>query len=263
MYLLLILVISILPVYLIGLYIYKKDVNKEPAKLLRKLFGYGILICIPAAILEFVVEYFFGDPELMRYSELFVYVLIDVALIEELFKWIVVYLMTYKHNDFDEVYDAIVYAVFVSLGFACFENIFYVLASGVGVGLIRAVTAIPGHAADAIIMGSYLGLAKLADINNNKTLFIKNIALSIIMPVLAHTFYDFCLYTGNVAFVGIFILFVIFLYVYSIKKIKRVAKSNQSLIKKEVVTMPPDVKYCPMCGTVSRGNFCYRCGTKL
>lgn len=262
MNLLLVLIISILPVFLIGLYIYKKDINKEPGKLLRKLFRYGILICIPAALVEIGIEYFFGDPEQMRYTELFVYVLLDVALVEELFKWIVVYLMTYKHNDFDELYDAIVYAVFVSLGFACFENLFYVLASGVGVGLVRAVTAIPGHAADAIIMGNFLGLAKLADINNNRPLFIKNITLSLVMPVLAHTAYDFCLYTENLSFVGIFILFIIFLYVYSIKKIKRVSKNNKSLIKKEI-TLPPDVKYCPFCGTLSSGEYCHKCGTKL
>ena len=262
MNLLLILIISILPVYLIGLYIYKKDANKEPRKLLAKLFRYGILICIPAAIVEIMVEHFFGDPEAMRYSQLFIYVLIDVALIEELFKWVVVYLMTYKHNDFDELYDAIVYAVFVSLGFACFENIFYVLSSGIGVGLVRAITAIPGHAADAIIMGNFLGLAKLADVNNNKLLFKKNIILSILMPVLTHAFYDFCLYTQNELFIGIFILFIIFIYIYSIKKIKRVARNNTKF-NKPIISLPLHVKYCPVCGTLNRGNFCSRCGTRL
>ena len=97
---------------------------------------------------------------------------------------------------------------------------------------------------------------------NNRPLFIKNITLSLVMPVLAHTAYDFCLYTENLSFVGIFILFIIFIYVYSIKKIKRVSKNNKSLIKKEI-TLPPDVKYCPFCGTLSSGEYCHKCGTKL
>ena len=65
----------------------------------------------------------------------------------------------------------IVYASFVALGFACFENILYVSDSGIVTGLIRAVTAVPGHVCDGILMGSYLALAKLLNIKLEITSF--------------------------------------------------------------------------------------------
>ena len=63
--------ISILPVYLVGLYIYKKDKNKEPKKLLRRLFIYGMLSCIPAAITEMLLGNLFGSEETMGLIKLF------------------------------------------------------------------------------------------------------------------------------------------------------------------------------------------------
>ena len=208
---LILLAISILPVYLIGLYIYKKDDQKEPPKLLRKLFLFGMLICLPAAILEVILGPMFGSEEYRTLIGWLFYAFICVALVEEVFKWLVVYNVGFKHKEFDQVYDAIVYAVFVSLGFACFENVFYVLSSGISTGIMRAITAIPGHAADAIIMGEYIGLAKIATINHNDKLFKKNIALSIIAPTVAHGIYDYCLMTESYFFIGVFVLFLIFI----------------------------------------------------
>ena len=39
------LIIAILPIFLIGSYVYKKDKNKEPTRLLIKLFLGGIASC--------------------------------------------------------------------------------------------------------------------------------------------------------------------------------------------------------------------------
>jgi RsiW-degrading membrane proteinase PrsW (M82 family) len=61
----------------------------------------------------------------------------------------------------------IVYASFVALGFACFENLLYVSDTGVFTGVVRAFTAIPGHVCDGVLMGSYLALAKLYQIKGD------------------------------------------------------------------------------------------------
>ena len=261
---LVLLIISILPVYLICLYVYQKDDQKEPSKLLRKLFIYGMLSCIPAAILELLLEPFFGSEENRNLIVWFIYAASSIALVEELFKWLVIYKISYNQKEFDQVYDAIVYAVFVSLGFACFENIFYVLDSGVLIGLFRALTAIPGHAADAIIMGNYLGLAKLAAVNHNTKLSKKNLILSIILPTFAHAIYDYCLFTQNYILIIFFFCFLIFIYVYSIKKIKKVSSLRKNISNKEGnITSNICNKYCPNCGTKGHGKFCTNCGTNL
>ena len=257
------LVIAILPIYLILLYIYKKDDNKEPKELLKRLFIWGMIICIPVAFIELGIQHLFPKEETMNLYMLFVYVLIDVALVEELFKWIIIYKITFNHESFDQLYDAIVYAVFVSLGFACFENIFYVLDSGITTGILRAVTAIPGHASDAIIMGNFLGLAKVAQLKGKNKLKRRFLFLSIIAPVYNHAVYDYCLYTNNVIFIIIFILFIIFIYIYSIKKVKKVSSNNRNLVNNKIIAIDNNKKECPKCGYEGTGNYCHKCGTKL
>lgn len=222
------LIISILPVYLISLYIYKKDKNKEPDSLLRKLFIYGMISCIPAAVVEIFLDNLFKI-DMTDLTSLFIYIFVSIALVEELFKWLIVYHMTYNNKEFDELYDAIVYAAFVSLGFACFENIFYVLDAGISVGLMRAVTAIPSHASDAVIMGSYLGMTKLCSMNKQHSKYYKYLFLSILMPTLAHAIYDYCIFTQRVFFVLIFVIYVVSLYFFCIKKIKKIANLNVDL----------------------------------
>ena len=51
---------------------------------------------------------------------------------------------------------------------------------------------------------------------------IKNhyLFMSLFVPILLHAFYDFCLISGNVFLVIIFLIFIIILYYYSFRKIK-------------------------------------------
>lgn len=251
------LLISILPIFLIGYYVYKHDNNKEPKRLLIKLFIYGMLSCIPAIILELIIELFFKDEILMNLPELFIFIFIDVALIEEICKWLMTYKISYNNPEFNQIYDTIVYAVSVSLGFAAFENIFYVLDSGYLTGLLRAIFAIPGHTCDAIIMGRYLGLAKEAKIKNNKKLEKKNLILSILLPSLAHTIYDFCISAQANIFIYIFLIVILWVYIYSIRKIKYISKKNYYLKNKEL--------FCPNCQSKNEyeNNFCTKCGDPL
>ena len=288
------LIISVLPVYLIGLYVYKKDREKESSKLLTKLFILGMISCFPAAFIEVAIEPLFGMTDYMTYIELFIYVGIGIALVEEALKWLIVYRNSYNHPEFTHVYDAIVYCVFVSLGFACLENLFYVFsATTIWVGILRAVTAIPGHACDAVIMGDYLGLAKMYKVKGDKSQESKNKFLSLLMPVLTHTIYDFCLYTGSLTYIIIFIIFVIFIYIFSVKKIKKVANviddfdgdtstdnvaledayiapivptsdtNDISSVNNSMEPLSNNVNFCPNCGTKAVGTFCTNCGKKL
>lgn len=222
----LLLIISILPIFVIGYFVYKHDNEKEPKKILLKLFIYGIISIIPASILELIIENFFKDEVLMNLPELFIYIFIDIALIEELCKWYITYKISYNHKEFNQIYDAIVYSVSTSLGFATLENILYVLDNGYLTGIIRAISAVPGHTCDAIIMGSYLGIAKIAKLNNNRQEERKNLILSIILPTIAHTVYDFCIYSKNFFFIIIFLITIIWIYIYSIRKIKKISQRN-------------------------------------
>lgn len=250
--------ISILPVILIGAYIYRKDYDKEPRKLLIKLFGSGILSCLFVLLMSELLFKVFPilakEYQELNMWQLIIKVFLGIALVEEFWKWIFVYKISYHSKYFDHIYDMIIYATFVSLGFAFLENILYVFSSGIGVGLFRAITSVPGHASHGVMMGYYLGLAKLSEINNNHQLKKKNMILSLIVPTILHGIYDYCLMTGKVIFVLLFFIFVILLYIYAVKRLKKF-----SLIKRKIKYK---YNYCPFCGYKVNSDYCPICGHK-
>jgi len=224
-------ILAILPVYFIGLYIYIKDKDKESKKLLLKLFVFGIIACIPTLIFELLIGSFFGLEENMTYNSLFIYVFISVALVEEICKWFFIYKLSYNNFEFDHIYDAIVYSVFLALGFATLENIFYIFDGGITIALLRAVSAVPGHACFAVIMGYYLGIAKTSSfIGNSNNTEKKNLLLSIFVPTVIHTLYDFCLMTGNILFIILFCVILMFMYIYSIRTVKKISSVKNNFL---------------------------------
>ena len=251
------LIISVLPVIVLAIIIYINDKNREPAKLLLKLFASGFLSVILTLIISGILEAtspIFKTTENLSVFELFISIYIGVALVEEFSKWIMVYLMSYHEKEFDEMYDMIVYSTFVSLGFACIENILYVMTNGVYVGLLRAILSVPAHAFFGVFMGYYLGLAKIASYNDNIKLEKKNKYLSIIVPMLLHGTFDYLLSLESIIYLLLFLVFVILLYIYAIKKIARISNIKRKMKYKD--------NYCSICGTKVETNFCPTCGRK-
>lgn len=252
--------ISILPVLLVGAFIYKKDKDREPIGLILKLFIGGVVSIFITYILSDILMMIspIFDSETIKnldFVSLFVAVFVGIAFVEEFSKWIVLYVISYNHKEFDQLYDMIVYATFVALGFACFENIFYVLDGGLTTGVVRAFTAVPGHACDGILMGYYLGLAKINEVNNNLALKSKNMWLSLIIPIIAHGIYDYLLFLNNVIFALIFLLLLIIFFIFILKKIKKISNVTGKFNQK--------TEYCSRCGNIVNSNFCSCCGNKI
>ena len=268
-------VTALIPVIIIGIYVYKKDRDKESKRLLIKLFFYGVMACVPVVLTTLVINYFWGDELPKNLLILFVYVLFRIALIEEAFKWFMVYMGTYNDREFNHIYDAIVYSVFVALGFAALENIFYAIEGGINVTLLRSITAVPCHAINAIIMGNYLGLAKMNQIKGNKKEVTKNIILSIALPTIAHAIYDFCTYAEVKWFLFIFIIYIISIVTYGIIKIIQLSKITKELDYNDEAEQYQKAlaehidsyydTHCPVCGKdIEKGTTtCENCGADL
>ena len=210
MHLFISLVMAIAPSLLLVWYYYKQDMKKpEPKRLVTKIFLLGIVFTIPAIILE------------VLFDEMFVFVMRDsivyhlfkafivAALIEELIKLLIVKWFVYNHDHFDEVMDGIVYTIMASLGFACMENIIYVIDGGFTIAFVRAITAVPMHAVAAGMMGYYIGKAKFAESRaERKSLIYKGLWYA----VLIHGFYDFFLFAspkiGFILALGVFPLII-------------------------------------------------------
>ena len=217
------LVLSLAPVLIIAVYIYYSDkYEKEPIKLLLFALLAGGLTVIPILFIE---RFFSGFTSLFSGLAAPAWnAFVVAAFSEELFKFIALYLLIWESREFNEKFDGIVYAVYISLGFAAVENVMYVMDGGLSAGLMRAITAVPAHAIFGITMGFYFGLAKFYKKERN-ILKLKALAY----PILLHGIYDFIIMTGIQWLTIVFFAFVVFLYIFGLKKVKQL--SNQSIYK--------------------------------
>ena len=194
-----------LPVVIFLYFIYKKDSEKEPVKLLLKCFLWGCIAIIPIIIIEMLLDRFniFTSAFLQSFYRAFVV----AALVEEGVKFLCLSWIIWKHREFDQYYDGIVYAVFVSLGFALVENILYVIQGGIGVSIARAILAVPLHGLCGVIMGYFFALAKFSRSNNKIYLW-----LGFVLPLFSHGAYDFFIfyYTNSDKNISITMILLIF-----------------------------------------------------
>ncbi len=190
--------LAIAPGIAIALMIYFKDkFEKEPFRLIRNCFLFGMLCIVPAAILELIFSYA-GINENKDIYTTVVYAFLIVGLIEESLKLIVLRYYAYKKEAFNEPFDGIVYSVMISMGFATLENIFYSLTGGLSVTLLRMITAVPLHATAAIFMGYYIGRAKFRE--KKSALFF----MGLFSAVIIHGLYDFFLFQHEIPALAVF-----------------------------------------------------------
>ena len=223
--------LSFLPIFIIGYFIYKSDkIEKESTRLLLLIFLGGILSTLLTRLfsgfLEMINPFFaIENTEQISALKLLPYYYIGVGFVEELSKWIFVYLFCWKSKEFNYLYDAIVYCVFASLGFAALENVLYVLIGGISVGILRSIFSIPGHAFFAVYMGYYLGLSKLTKINGEKEISKVYFIYSILIPTFLHGTFDYLLSLSilHIYILPLFCTFVVLLYVFAIRMVRRIS----------------------------------------
>ena len=136
---------------------------------------------------------------------------------------------SWRSAEFDCQYDGVVYAVFVSLGFAIWENISYVLSYGFGTAIVRAVTAIPGHACFGVFMGVFYALAKKYSLRQQKEQCTLFSVLAVVIPGLLHGTYDYIATKENTSLNWYFIVFVAILFIVSFLLIRKVSRSDKYL----------------------------------
>lgn len=238
------LALALLPAIVLCIYVYRKDrVEKEPLGLLLKLLFFGALSCGPVVAFEVlfggILDLFFPPGYVISIAA---HHFIGVALVEESFKFIVLIWLTRKNKEYNSFFDGMIYAIFVSLGFAALENVMYVFNNGVAVGIMRAVMSVPGHMFFAVLMGYHYSLWHLTEksaeieeqlksqglIRNDLPPFSaqKDKALSLIMPIAAHGFYNTCCSVGTGLSMVVLFAFLIFMYIHCFKKIKKMSLSD-------------------------------------
>ena len=219
---------AVIPAIILLFEIYKYDrLEKEPGGMLRSLVLRGIVATALAVITERIGIAILG--RLFPEDSFIYYVLLMYAVVglsEEGFKYLLLRVTTWNSPDFNCRFDAVVYAVFVALGFALWENISYVFSYGLGTALVRAVTAVPGHACFGVFMGTWYGLAKKQQIWGQEDLSVVSRTVSVILPVLIHGTYDLLATMGNT---WIFIIFIAVMFAISFATVRKQSAQDHYL----------------------------------
>lgn len=258
---------ALLPAVFICIYVFKKDrAEKEPWWLLLMLLCSGILICFPVSavsewlrkietdiFLPFTTEFDGGNYLDGWLFDLYTAVdkFIAVAMVEEGFKWLVLLAFTVKNKHFNSLFDGIIYSVFISLGFAGFENLLYTLEYGMETALIRMITAVPIHLFCGVSMGYYLTwyyIKHNAGLSERKLIEIGAISertkhlparrffvMSVVMPSLAHGFYNYSYSINKAWSTAVFCIFLAFLYGFCMGRVKRM--SNGDMLNHKAVLL--------------------------
>ena len=229
------LAIAIFPAIFFMIYIYRNDdKEKEPPLLLLKCIIGGLLSVPIAIILEMIAEavviYLIENVVSATRVNYGILTAIFVGLIEEGAKFFFLYIFTWKDKAFNYRFDGIVYAVFVSLGFAALENVFYVFNYGTGVALQRALLTIPGHMSFAVYMGLYYGHAKVSEAVNNPDAKSLNLKAAYAFAVLLHTIFDATLMVESDIGLIIFFIFVIILDIVVYRTIRFESKNDIPIV---------------------------------
>ena len=213
---------ALLPAILLWLYIWKKDTQKEPTSWLVKAVLWGMAICIPVALIEMGIQTALfgegGEPSSIVGTTVMAFIV--AAFPEETFKLLALWMILRKNPYFDEHFDGIVYAVCVGLGFAAIENIGYVFSEDnwLSIAVVRALLAVPGHYAFAILMGYYYSIYHFVDHSPKVAVCI------LLVPILAHGTYDAIAMSGMInQYIGGLSFLVL---IYFCVKMHRVARTK-------------------------------------
>ncbi|MBR2259965.1 MAG: PrsW family intramembrane metalloprotease [Blautia sp.] len=215
---------AVIPAIFLMVKVYRSDrLEKESTYMLWDMVKAGIFSSLIALVLERV----FGTLLDLTVTGKGLYDVLlyfgVVALSEEGAKYFMLRRKSWNSEEFDCQYDGVVYAVFVSLGFALWENISYVMHYGFATAVVRAVTAIPGHTSFGVFMGVFYGIARKYQnrYEAGKSRWFR--FLAVLVPVFLHGSYDYIASTeiGTVYFIGFIVLLFIVSYFLVVQSSRR------------------------------------------
>ncbi len=218
------LVAALAPVVIILFYVYFRDkYEKEPLGLLLMSILAGAIIVLPVILVEQLISSMnpFSESGSLKIAYAAYDGFLVASLVEESFKFLALYLLLWNNKNFNEKFDGIVYAVFISLGFAAVENVMYVSQGGLNVALVRALTAVPAHALFGVRMGYFTGIARMYPELRKSYLF-----MAFFYPFMLHGFYDFILMAESAWLLLLFVPYIVFLYFMGFRKMKVISDSS-------------------------------------
>ena len=215
----------------------REDIKKpEPRGLIVLSFFAGALAVIPAIYVEgFVRDIIPTAPDALIAGVGIGFTTILIwAVIEELFKYIVAWIVDFHNDHFDEPIDSMIYLIAVALGFACFETLLFItkgistngLLAGFSTTTMRFLGATLLHILASATFGGIIALGYC------KTVWWKRLytQLGLFVAIVLHTLFNYFILVGSTkhTFIIFFVLWLgiigLFLFFEKVKKIVCVSK---------------------------------------
>ena len=194
---------------LLSYFYLRNQMSTEPRRTLLQSFIYGAIITFPILFIQYVLQ------EEGTIINPFVANVVFTSFLEEFFKWMIILIAVFRHIEFDDPYDGILYGAAVSLGFATVENIIYLLSYGLDTAFMRALLPVSSHALFGVVMGYYYGKCKFLAEGKQKEYLI----IALVFPMALHFIYNGILsLRGNFAY--LMIPFMLFLWWFGLRKVK-------------------------------------------
>ncbi|MBQ8535705.1 MAG: PrsW family intramembrane metalloprotease [Bacilli bacterium] len=239
--------LSIIPIVIIALAMYKIDIEKEPKKVLKQIFISSMIIGLIGGLGSYYLTNFLDSLQL---NSLVVYNIIRyvfiVALIEEICKFIPAKFIGMKSKYHTSFYDTLLYFVFAGLGFACIENIMYVMSFTVKTAFVRGILSVPGHILFSVVLGLFIALANREKLKNDNKSNDKSIILTTLgftVASITHALFNYAL-TIKLGFIKALIVTLLYLVgMYLIFIIKETSRTNNFFIKDDVFKLVLNLKY--------------------
>lgn len=234
----LLIIFGLLPSFIWLLFYLRKDAHPESNRQIIRIFFYGILIVIPAILLELgffsLISKFvdkLGEIEVIIPPLLIsiLYIFIGVALVEEVLKYLVVRYKVLNNPECDEPLDVMLYMIISALGFAALENILFLFPAGphfsIGEVLIISFSRFVGatflHALSSGIVGYFLALS-IFETKKRVRLLVSGLSLA----TLLHGLYNFSILKveGNLRLLILIIILITLAFIVSLgfKKLKKI-----------------------------------------
>lgn len=237
-------ILAILPSTIWLLLYLRKDVHPESNSMILKVFFYGMLAALPALLIEIGITEELNRLNLPPLILSILYWFFAIALVEEIFKYLVVKDKVLKSPELDEPLDIALYMIIAALGFAALENFLFflsessqVLSENIKLASFRFISATFLHALASGTLGFFLALS-VYQIQKGVVLFVTGLFLA----TLLHGLYNFSIIkmdeiiktannqviTINYLSFGIFASLVVFILIglavfltFGFKKLKR------------------------------------------
>ena len=213
------LIMALVPGLVLALYINLMDPKeKKPLGILFQSVFWGVLSFVISILLGILLHNI-TEIEPKNVADQMIRALIFVGFVEEGSKFIFVRGILFRSKHFYKPFDGIVFSVMVGMGFATAENIIYVLNGDGGTAIVRMFTAVPAHAVFGVIMGYFIGEAKVFKSSSGIFSF-----MGLFFASFAHGYYDYFLFLSFIpgiwlqAIISLVIIVIITHYIFRIRK---------------------------------------------